>query len=572
MPTYDQTAERPARKTPLTPERRTEQMLRAVERYNAWRDTLNPLRSLTMPTAVSYLEQAQRGAFADIMWLYETGIECTDADLSCIIERTEAALDDTDWQVQQISDETDGFDAALADDQEAFLRELYEGIPNLYEAIRHLAGHRFRGFAHLNPWVSPTDPMMIETLHCIPQWNLARAGYSGEWYWNPEARQVSGDYLPKENRLAPEEIVWLQTRRPVNRIGLVKYVRATTADKDWDAYVEIFGIPGVFIVAPEGADNTQMAEFLELAEAAAQQGSGALPAGSQVVTSAEARNSQPFQARLEWLQKQLVLAGTGGLLTVLAESGSGTLAGSVHEQAFRQIGRALARRISEAFQRQLDKPRLARMFPGKPVLAYFDLKARQEKNTADFVAQVVSLAGQGYKVSPDQVEQETGYEIQYSEPAPPAPAIPGAAFRGRADPATPALDAADAGPLAALQAIFADLQAAAADAAIPDAELERRVRAAAERFPELLPELTAAIARPMALDMAAAAVEGAADGVSPENRQDAQGRAGGCQRRDPRPQARFQEGSAPFQKGFRASCRPGKHPRRDKFPHTGDRP
>lgn len=520
MPTYDTSAEQPARRaaTQASSQTPAQSMIRAVSQVNHWRDQVNPLRGLTMPTAVSWLENAQHGVFADLMWAYEVAIEPSDSDLVCILDRTESAIRDCEWQVEQISDETKQFDSVLAEEQEAFLREVYEGIPNLYDAITFLgSGSKFRGFALVNPWYSPNNPFAIEKLHCIPQWNLVRDGYSGAWKYNPSASAASFASLPAANLIAPAEVITLENRRPVNRIALVKYIRATTSEKDWDAYVEIYGIPGVFIVAPDNLPQDKIADFQAAAEAAAQQASGALPSGSQIVTTQEARSNQPFQPRLEWLQKQLVLAGTGGLLTVLAESGSGTLAGSVHEQAFRQIGRGLARRVSEAFQRQLDKPLLARAFPGKPVQAYFELKAKQEKNVGEFVAQVVALAAQGYKISPEQVAQETGFEIAYEAPAP-APAFGAARMRGRIAPesANSALESAPPPPaLRTIQEGFARLATMAADPAIPDERIQAEAVAITEQYPELLPELAAAIARPMAVDMAQAAVEGAVQGAQP---------------------------------------------------------
>ena len=541
MPTYDTSAERATGRSPSPSAQassrtnRTQEMLQTVSKVNTWRDQTNPLRSLTMPTAVSWLENAQHGVFADLMWAYESAIEPSDADLCCIIDRTDSAIRDCEWQVEQISDETKAFDAVLADEQEAFLRQVYEGIPNLYDAFGFLAMSKFRGFSIINPWFSPKDPLSVEQLHCIPHWNIVRDGYSGRWKYNPDARTADFKSLPESNLIAPEEMIRLETRRPVNRIALVKFVRAMTAEKDWDAYVEIYGIPGVFIVAPANIGEDKIDAFKEAAEAAANQASGALPSGSQVITTQEARSNQPFQPRLEWLQKQLVLAGTGGLLTVLAESGSGTLAGSVHEQAFRQIGRGLARRVTEAFQCQLDKPLLTRAFPGKPVQAYFELKARQEKNVGDFVAHVVQLAAQGYKISAEQVAQETGYDIAYEAPAPTAPPFGAARMRARGiedgksqseDSGTKpesanlqssisSLQSSTPASLRTIQATFARLATMAADPAISDAAIQAEADAAIAQFPELLPDLASAIARPMAMDMAQAAVEGAVEGVAP---------------------------------------------------------
>ena len=41
-----------------------------VEQFDKWRQQFNPLRGLTLARAVSMLEGAQRGEYADIQWAY----------------------------------------------------------------------------------------------------------------------------------------------------------------------------------------------------------------------------------------------------------------------------------------------------------------------------------------------------------------------------------------------------------------------------------------------------------------------------------------------------------------------
>ncbi len=445
------------------------QLVQNVAQANKWRDSLNPLRSLNMPRAVTMMEQGQRGIYADLQWTYatETGLEATDTDLMVIIERTIAFLSDCAWSVKTIDPETDAFDQALADDQAAYLKSVYNAIDNIEDAVQHLCMARFRGFAHLQPWYSPTDNAMVQHLEILPQWNMVRNGPRGAWAWNPEAQQVPFDSLPAANRLDPTDYIALVNPRPINRIGLIKYVRATVAEKDWDGYVEIYGLPGYFIIMPASVPNGREIEYAALAADAAEAGGGSLPAGSDVKTMSEVRGSQPFQPRLEWLQKQLVLAGTGGLLTMLAESGSGTLAGSVHQEAFATIGRRQARIISQAFQRQLDARLLALRFPGRPIHAYFELREKQETNVSESVKNIATLASAGFVASPEQVSEETGYEVTYQQPAAPAsPFAPSAAARAsiRARHAVPQ---PSADPEAALRASAATalIEAHAADAA-----------------------------------------------------------------------------------------------------------
>ena len=92
---------------------------------------------------------------------------------------------------------------------------------------------------------------------------------------------------------------------------------------------------------------------------------------------------------LDYLDRQITLLGTGGFLTMLAESGSGTLAGSAHQEAFNQVAKADSVMVTEALRRDFDKPLLAAAFPGWPVEAGFALRMEE---TAAGVAGVAGVA------------------------------------------------------------------------------------------------------------------------------------------------------------------------------------
>lgn len=406
------------------------QLKRTLTSVNLWRDANNPLRNLTMPYAVQLMENAQRGIMADLQWLYgaETGIEATDPDLMVIIERTLSGVADCDWEIGLIPDDSLGFDSILANEQAAFLRESYAQCDNLDDALEHLVMARFRGFAHVQPWLSPD--WSLEHLEPLPQWNMIRNGTRSEWAWNPKADNTAYASMPEGSFLSPDDYILLTARRPVNRIGLIKYVRSTISEKDWDGYVEIYGIPGVFIIMPERVPDGKEEDYADKAAEAAEAGSGALPYGSDVKTLSEARGSQPFQMRLEWLQKQLVLAGTGGLLTMLTEPGSGTLAGGAHMSAWDQIIRRVARSVAKPLHSQYDRRALAARFPGRPAQAFFNLRVRQEKDVSKVVANVTALTSAGFDLDPAQVQKETGYSISgFTRPSASPALPPGSPFR-----------------------------------------------------------------------------------------------------------------------------------------------
>lgn len=393
---------------------------------NRWRDHYNPLRGLTMAHAVALMEDAQRGVMADLQWLYasELGIEATDADLMTIIERTVAGVADMDWQIVTVDEDIKGFDKVLAGEQKAFLESSYTRCDNLSEAIEHLVMARFRGFSHLQPWLKAD--WTLEHLEPLPQWNMVRDGTSRRWAWNPQAHQKPYRSF-SDSLLTPEDYIVLENRRPVNRIALIKYIRSTISEKDWDAYVEIYGLPGVFIIMPANVPEDKEKEYSAIAADAAEAGSGALPNGSDVKTLSEVRGVQPFQMRLEWLQKQLVLAGTGGMLTMLTEpTGIGGGATGAHASVWDTIIRRVAHKVELPFNRQYDRKALAANFPGYPALASFRLRAKQEKDIGSAVQNIATLSTAGYQVDPAQVTAETGYDVTLKPVATP----PQGAFRG----------------------------------------------------------------------------------------------------------------------------------------------
>jgi hypothetical protein len=119
----------------------------------------------------------------------------------------------------------------------------------------------------------------------------------------------------------------------------------------------------------------------------------------------------PFLDYLKYQNEQIVLAATGGKLTMMTESGSGTLAGKAHKDTFDEIAEANAVSITRVFNLQFDRPRLAAKFPNKPVLARFVLQGTEQSDKAQVVRDIAQLAAAGKSVDNQQIEDLTGYEV-----------------------------------------------------------------------------------------------------------------------------------------------------------------
>jgi hypothetical protein len=329
-----------------------------------------------------------------------------------LIERRTSPLMEMSWTCNPVSDDKlpEGATQSMAEDQAAVLREAYEGIDNLYEAIEWLELGAFRGYAHLEKiYANPgTADFSVEHLEPVEQWHWTRKSMYAEWEYVAAATQTNVG-VP----INYEQFLIHEVRRPVDRVALILWVRAGLCEKDWDAFIEIYGVPRWLVIMPPDVPKEQEAKYLAASRTIASGGNGALPHGSSAIAADKPRDTNPFRPRLDWIQEQLVLAGTGGLLSMLSmPTGFGHGASRVHDDAFQKISRKEARKISEVFNKQFDAPLLAQKFPGQPQLAHFELSGNAETDVGGICAQTLQLSQAGYQVDAAQLSEQTGYKLK----------------------------------------------------------------------------------------------------------------------------------------------------------------
>jgi phage gp29-like protein len=387
-----------------------------------WRVQFNPLRGLTLPMLVAMLEAGERGDYARLQWLYRY-IEKRNSTLRAVLQRRLAALTRLDWDIRWRAGEAGtASPRSLAARQASVLRAAYERIGNLREAVSFLALADFRGYAHLERHVNAAGETV--RLEPVPQWFWARLGPAAPWQYNALARP--GLPLPGDPVLDPEKFIYREIESPIDELAAVAHVRQSLSQKDWDGFVETYGLPPLFLELPPDVPAEREAEFQAQAEAIIGDARGTMPSGTKIHTvDAGARGQNPFAEHLRYQDELIVLAATGGKLTALAEAGSGTLAGSAHQKAFDDLTEATAAVVSEIFQEQFDRPLLERYFPGQPRLAYFELAATRALDPAEVVAQALTLARAGYEIDPAELSEKTGYRLKLRDytlqPLPKAP-------------------------------------------------------------------------------------------------------------------------------------------------------
>lgn len=380
-----------------------------VKRMNSWRDQFNPMRGLTIARAVQMIEAGERGEYADLQWAYRS-LEKRDSIQMGLLANYEAGLNKLDWQIKVTPEEErpPGATDDMAEAQRKSLREVYDRIDNLREAITFLVGAKFRGFAHLEKHV--TSDGAIVHLEPIPQWYWCREGINGPWTYNPNAN--SGTRRGVSVVEFADRLVIREVDRPVNELALFNYVFKNMARKDWAGFIETYGIPPIFIEGPPGATPAQEADYLDTAGKIISNARGYLPNGAKVQTvDAGQKGANPFKDFLDDLRAEVVLAGTGGKLTMLTESGSGTLAGGAHSDIWDSIIQGEAMIVSEILNKEIDAAHIEAKFPGQPVLAYMELCAYEETDVTETVANIASLSAAGYHSLPGQVEEKTGLKL-----------------------------------------------------------------------------------------------------------------------------------------------------------------
>ncbi len=415
-----------------------------VRQSNRWRDSYNPLRNLVIAHVVAILEAAERGAFAELQ-LTMRKVERRYPVLKALKSRRLAALEKLDWNIKTVSTLPAGATQAQADKQAEFLRSRYELIENLTDAIGFLVTPEFRGYAILQKhrFTEGENDGAVRELHWIPQDQFARDGQFGDFFYNKNSTFGVGldscpatlgekNRIPSQFGVPPsggseflrEDFIIRECDAPIYEIALIAFVNWAMGRKDWAAFVEIFGLPKGVVIMPANIPAGKESEYQSAAEKVSDGVAGALPATSDIkFPTSSFRNNGPFKEWCDAQDSDVVLAGTGGLLTMLAiPQGIGSGSSEQHDDAFDDLAQSDARKINQTLQRDFDRLELAAQFPGQPALAYFELAAQDEEDATTFCTNVATLTGAGFKVSAEQITEKTGIEL--AETAEVDPQIP----------------------------------------------------------------------------------------------------------------------------------------------------
>ena len=371
--------------------------------------TQNPLSGLNPAKVRRLYELYREGKYADVQLAWDA-LEEYDDMLGTVLERRQSALGEMEWDVL-IDARAVGEDAALqalAEAQQDYITRRLREVENLSDAIKWLGLANFRRYSALEVLPAGGGERWLPIHH----WLLCRPALEGAWCYN----ELAETSCTRTEPIDMSTVILREVARPIDLVAMFLISAKESSIDGWDSFLEVYGNPALFFKMPPGTSDAQRDEFAAIIKEISSDGSGVYPDGGEIHTvETSAANADAFSSRAEWCDKALVRRATGGLLTVLAESGSGTLAGSAHMEAFRQIAANDAISIAECINRQYVRRRIAAEFPGQPVLVYFTLTQPVINDRAATVNMLCQLAGQRWRATDEAVSEEVGVEVHTEE-------------------------------------------------------------------------------------------------------------------------------------------------------------
>ncbi len=376
-----------------------------VQNMLVQRERRNDLPELTPQRAQELFEAWRRGEMADVQLMWDQ-LEERDDTLMVVLNARLSALAEMPWAVVPDADAVgdDPQRQALAEEQKRTLMSLFTAVENLEDALRHLGMADFRGVAALEI-VGDAARMRWEV---IEPWNLCRPVRRGPWLYNAEASATPA----RLEAFEPGSVI-IREAMPIDLPAMYLISSLHHSVHSWDGFLEVFGIPNIFMEMPPATPEEKALEFDAVVQRLIGEGRGTVPNGAKFHTVETSKdNSQSFEARYKVCREAIITLATGGLLTVGTAPNSGTLAGSAHSDSFSRLCAASARSISSVINRQFVRRVLAETFPGQPVLVQFELAPEPVDDRKQLAELLSALNAAGWAPSAETVSEMMNFEVQ----------------------------------------------------------------------------------------------------------------------------------------------------------------
>ncbi len=304
-------------------------------------------------------------------------------------------------------------DSPEAQRQKNALEEFYNSVNGLQQSFGHLASALFYGYAHLQ-YIEDAWGRRFEF---IPQRYWVRPGELNEWQFNPQC------YIGVDTgeSVEDETLVVMEHPYPILFPASRASFERNHAKMVWDNHMDRYGSAPAIIEAPREASAAVMDALQRACEELKSGASIVTPPGSRAEPlKASSINENYFLSRINMADKDQVRFVMAGTLTVLNESGSGTLAGSAHTDSWNSVVSAVCSKVAEAFNASISPLVLG---DGEP-LARLQITFDTVQTPLQKAEEIAALADGGVRPEKTEIEEKIGMSIEDArETAPAAAAV-----------------------------------------------------------------------------------------------------------------------------------------------------
>lgn len=369
-----------------------------------WFEYWDPLQGAGLQTLVDARNEARRGAFARQMLIWDEVIY-SDGLLGMLYSRLIESVSMQGWKIDAANDSSE------AQQQKKDLEEFYNSVNGLQQAFGHLASALFYGYAHLQ-YIEDAWGRRFEF---IPQRYWVRPGELNEWQFNPHC------YIGVDTgeSVEDETLVVMEHRYPILFPASRASFERNHAKMIWDNHMGRYGSAPAIITAPKEASAAVMDALVRACEELKSGASVVLPPGCTAEPlKASSINENYFLSRINMADKDQVRFVMAGTLTVLNESGSGTLAGSAHTDSWNSVVSAVCSKVAEAFNASISPVVLG---DGEP-LARLQITFDTVQTPLQKAEEIAALADGGVRPEKTEIEEKIGMSIEDAKAADPAAA------------------------------------------------------------------------------------------------------------------------------------------------------
>ena len=309
------------------------------------------------------------------------------------------------WKIEPVT----GADAAKVTAQTEALKAAY-AAQDLPATLEHLAKAPFYGFAH----IAKTAPRWS----FLDQWNFVRDGLYGDWFWNGDLRITNSVGLPDDARLDVSSYIIREYTDPLLLQMLGLFVDVKNIRRWWNVNMEQESKRQVVVIAGTGIANPE--EFQRSSTEISGGRSGVLEGGdgetkTQVLFPPASRGLPYYENALKFADGEITKALTGGTLTMLSSSGSGSFAGQAHSETLDRLMGAEALAIAQVLRDQVDIPALKAaglLKDGEAPAAQFSLSAVKQADPAAEADIVAKLWTAGLEVDVEEESARLGRKLK----------------------------------------------------------------------------------------------------------------------------------------------------------------